>query len=154
VWSTRAIRAALAANAPEIAAGLARITAGAPIGSVYPGLPAVAIDVAVLERADNVRMLPIDYAWSDVGSWSALPDLHAHDAQDNVQVLSGGAQLLAEDSTGCLAYAEADEVIALVGVHDLVVVRAGNATLVCPRERAQDVKRIVERLASEGARFL
>ena len=63
-------------------------------------------------------------------------------------------KLFAEDTKGCLAYAEENEVIALIGVQDLVVVRAGNATLVCPRDRAQDVKRIVERLKDEGKEFL
>ncbi len=154
VWSTRAIRAALELHVPAIPAALARVRAGEALERVYPTLPSVAIDVAVLEQAPNVRMLPIDYSWSDVGSWSALPELHHRDRDGNWPVLSGGAQLVAEDARGCLAYAEGDEVIALVGVHDLVVVRAGNATLVCPLERAQDVKRIVERLASEGARFL
>jgi mannose-1-phosphate guanylyltransferase len=127
---------------------------GEALARVYPELPSIAIDVAVLERAAGVRMLPIDYTWSDVGSWAALPELHARDAGGNWPVLSGGAELVAEDSNGCLVYAERDEVVALVGVRDLVVVRAGNATLVCPRERAQDVKRIVERLAQEGSRFL
>jgi mannose-1-phosphate guanylyltransferase len=154
VWSTDAIQEALARHVPEIPSGLARVRAGEPLASVYPTLPNVAIDVAVLERASNVRMLPIDYTWSDVGSWAALPEIHAHDPAGNVPVLSGGARLVAEDAERCLAYAEGDEVVALVGVRDLVVVRAGNATLVCPRERAQDVKRIVERLAGEGARFL
>jgi len=154
VWSTAAIRAALERHAPEIPRGLARVHAGAALASVYPTLPSVAIDVAVLEKAANVRMLPIDYAWSDVGSWAALPELHARDASGNVPVLTGGARLVAEDAQGCLAYAEGEEVVALVGVRDLVVVRAGNATLVCPRERAQDVKKIVERLAREAPRFL
>ncbi len=154
VWSTRAIQAALRAHAPAIAQGFERVAAGEALERVYPSLPNVAIDVAVLERADNVRMLPIDYEWSDVGSWAALPALHTRDRDGNFPVLAGHAQLVSEDASGCLAYAEGDEVIALVGVRDLVVVRAGNATLVCPRERAQDVKRIVERLAREGERFL
>lgn len=154
VWHTRAIRAALATHAPAIAAGFARLAAGEALERVYPQLPSVAIDVAVLEKAANVRMLPIGYGWNDVGSWSALPEVHAPDAQGNWRALSGGARLVAEDARGCVAYAEGDEVIALVGVRDLVVVRAGRATLVCPRERAQDVKKIVERLASEGPEFL
>lgn len=154
VWSTRAIQAALRAHAPAIAKGLERVAAGESLERVYPTLPSIAIDVAVLEKAANVRMLPIDYEWSDVGSWAALPELHARDASGNFPVLSGRAQLVAEDASGCLAYAEGDEVIALVGVRDLVVVRAGNATLVCPRERAEDVKRVVERLAADGQRFL
>jgi len=154
VWSTRAIRAALERHAPGIAQGLARVGAGEALARIYPTLPSVAIDVAVLEKASNVRMLPIDYRWSDVGSWSALPELHERDRDGNWPVLAGGARLVSEDSRGCLAYAEGQEVIALVGVHDLVVVRAGDATLVCPRERSQDVKRIVERLSAEGERFV
>src|SRR5262249_48894147 len=154
VWHTRAIRAALREHAPEIARGFERVAAGEALVRVYPTLPSLAVDVAVLERARNVRMLPIDYAWSDVGSWSALPELRAADPDGNWRVISGGARVVAEDARGCVAYAEGDEVIALVGVRDLVVVRAGDATLVCPRERAQDVKRIVERLTAEGQRFL
>jgi mannose-1-phosphate guanylyltransferase len=154
VWSTRAIRAALRSHAPAIAHGFERVAAGEPLARVYPLLPSVAVDVAVLERAANVRMLPIDFSWSDVGSWNALSELHERDRDGNCPVLSGGARLVVEDSSGCLAYAEDDEVIALVGVRDLVVVRAGNATLVCPRERAQDVKRIVERLSREDERYL
>ena len=154
VWRTSAIQAALRAHAPQIAQGFARVRAGEALARVYPELPSVAIDVAVLEKAANVRMLPIDYSWSDVGSWAALPELHPRDPDGNFPVLAQDARLIAEDSSGCLAYAEGDEIIALVGVKDLVVVRAGNATLVCPRERAQDVKRIVERLARDGERYL
>lgn len=154
VWRTRAIDAALQRHAPALRAGLARVASGEALERVYPTLPSVAIDVAVLEKADNVRMLAIDYGWNDVGSWSALPEVHAPDAQGNWRVLSGGARLVAEDARGCVAYAEGDEVLALIGVQDLVVVRAGNATLVCPRARAQDVKTIVERLATEGPAFL
>jgi mannose-1-phosphate guanylyltransferase len=154
VWRTRAIRAALAEHAPALTDGFARIARGEALERIYPTLPSVAIDVAVLEKARDVRMLPIDYTWNDVGSWSALPDVHRADAQGNWRALSGGARLLAEDARGCVAYAEGNEVVALIGVQDLVVVRAGNATLVCPRARAQDVKKIVERLASEGPEFL
>lgn len=154
VWSTTAVREALTRHVPEIPRGLERVRRGEALARVYPTLPSIAIDVAVLERAANVRMLPIDYTWSDVGSWAALPEIHARDAAGNFPVLTGGARLVVEDAEGCLAYAEGEEVIALVGVRDLVVVRAGNATLVCPRERSQDVKRIVEHLAREDQRFL
>ena len=154
VWRTSTIRAALRAHVPAIARGFERVSAGEGLERVYAELPSVAIDTAVLERAANVRLIPIDYAWSDVGSWAALSELRAADEQGNWPVLGARSQLMVEDSSGCIAYAEGDELIALVGVHDLVVVRAGDATLVCPRERAQDVRKIVERLAAqEGQRF-
>ena len=154
VWSTSSILAAVERFMPEAWEGLRSVQAGADLAAVYAGLPAQPIDVAVMERADNVRMLPIDYTWNDVGSWAALAELTPADEEGNHPVLSDGARLVAEDASGCLAYAEGGRVIALVGVRDLVVVQAGDATLVCPRDRAQDVKRIVERLKRDGADFL
>lgn len=155
VWRTSAIVRALERHLPEVPAGLARAAAGASLAEVYAGLPRVPIDTAVMERADNVRMLPIDYRWSDVGSWAALPEVHEVDAQGNWAVLAEGAELVTEDASGCVAYAErSDELIALVGVEDLIVVRAGGATLVCRRDRAQDVRAIVEKLKQKGSSFL
>jgi len=154
VWRTDAIRSAIRRHLPGLAEGLARLHGGAALAEIYPELPAVPVDVGVLERADNVRVLPIDYRWSDVGSWDALVDVIDPDADGNWRALRDGAQLVAQDAEGCVVYVEGDEVLALVGVHDLVVVRAGNATLVCPRGRTQEVRRVVERLRSEGPRFL
>ncbi len=155
VWSGPAIDAALRTHMPDVVAGLERAFAGGDLTAEYARFAAVPIDVALLERADNVRVVPVDYSWSDVGSWAALAELAPQGEGGNRTALSGGARLIAEDAHDCLAYAEGDELIALVGVQNLVVVRAGNATLVCPRERAQDVKRIVERLRAAGdQRFL
>lgn len=154
VWHTRAIQAALRRHLPELAEGFDRVRAGATLAAVYPQLPAVPIDVGVMERADNVRMLPIEYRWSDLGSWAALTDVLEPDGDGNWSVLGEEALLVAEDARGCVAYAQGDEVIALVGVRDLVVVRAGQATLICPRDRAQDVRLVVEHLRARGKRFL
>ena len=154
VWRTSAIQAALRAHAPLITQGFDRMDGGAELEEVYAELPSVPVDTAVLERARNIRMLPIDYSWSDVGSWAALSETREPDASGNFSSLSGGAALVAEDAQGCVVYAEKDELIALIGVRDIVVVRAGDATLVCPRERAQDVRRIVDRLSRERPRFL
>lgn len=155
VWRTDAIWRALERHLPAVPSGLARVAAGADLREVYGSLPRLPIDTAVLERADNVRMLPIDYRWSDVGSWAALPEIHEADAAGNWRVLAEGALLVSEDASGCVGYADqAGELIALVGVRDLVVVRAGRATLVCHRDRAQDVRAIVEKLKREGPAFL
>lgn len=154
VWSSKAILTAIETHVPALIQGLARVDAGEAIENVYPELPSEPIDTAVLEKAGNVRVLPVSYSWNDVGSWAALPDVHAADSDENYQVLSEGAKLIAHDSKGCVAYAEGERVLALIGVENLVVVQAGNATLVCPRERAQDVKLIVERLKKDGPEFL
>lgn len=152
VWHTDAILRAVEQFMPRHHAGLTSAQRGTDIVEVYRELPAVSIDVGVLERAEGVRMLPIDYFWSDVGSWSALPEVSEPDAGGNVA--TGGAELIAEEAGGCIVHAGAGEVVALVGVHDLIVVHAGGATLVCPRDRAQDVRRIVERLKLEAPDFL
>ena len=118
------------------------------------GLEALPVDKGIMERAGNVRMLPIDYHWNDVGSWAALTRVIGRDSAGNWPAMTGGARLVAEDAGGCVAYAEGGELIALLGVRDLIVVRAGNATLVAPRDRAEEVRRMVQRLADEGPEFV
>ncbi|MBI5363216.1 MAG: mannose-1-phosphate guanylyltransferase [Planctomycetes bacterium] len=152
VWRTDAILAAMELHARDIVTAVRGIRSAADAERIYPTLPSAPIDVAVMEKADNVRVLPIEFTWSDVGSWAALPEVVPADAQGNFA--SGGASVLAHDSTGCVVHGKAGEIVALVGVKDLVVVRAGKALLVMPRERAQDVKHVVTRLEREGPTFL
>ncbi len=140
VWSTESILAAFREHAPEI---LLPIEAqGAH--KAYAGLPSVPVDVAILEQAERVVVLPVDYRWNDVGSWSALSEVIPADKAG--MVAAGAAKLVQVDSKNCITYGEAGETIALLGVEDLIVVRSGNATLICPRDRAQDVRLIVEQL--------
>lgn len=147
VWRTSAILAALRQHAPNVLTPLERCRTREEVIAAYPTIPSIAIDVAVLERADNVRVVPFDIEWNDVGAWPALADVGEADAQGNVTV--GGAQVITEDALRNVIHAPKGELIALVGVSDLVVVRAGKALLVCPKDRAQDVKRIVDRLSRE-----
>ena len=153
LWRTNTILDAYKRFLPVVYDGLKAVQPD-ELPAVYADLPRMPVDKAILERAGNVRMLPIEYRWNDVGSWAALSRVVEQDAGRNWPALSDGAQLLSEDSDGCIAYAEGDQLIALLGVHDLVVVRAGKATLVAPRDRAEDVRRIVERLQDEGPAFL
>jgi mannose-1-phosphate guanylyltransferase len=152
VWHTRAILRAIERWMPETHAALIGAKRGVDIGEIYRSLPKVSIDVGVLERASGVRMIPIDYFWSDVGSWSSLAEVS--EAGEGGNSISGGAELVAEDAQGCIVHAAPGEVVALLGVSDLIVVHSGRATLVLPRDRAQDVRRIVERLRIEAPDFL
>jgi mannose-1-phosphate guanylyltransferase len=149
-WTSASILGALARHAPALSAGLERIASGASLELEYPRLEALPIDVAVLEKAADVRTIPTDFAWSDVGSWAALPEVLEPDAGGNFAALAGGAELVAREASDCVVYAEGREVVALVGVRDLVVVHARGATLICPRARAQEVKEIVELLRQRG----
>ncbi len=155
VWSTSSILAALQQCTPATLAGARAIVArrtSAALAELWPTLPAAAIDVAVLEKAHNVRVVPVDFQWNDVGSWTALPEVHARD--EHGHCVAGGAGLVASDAADCIAYGPRGHVIALLGVRDLVVVHAGKVTLVCPRERAQDVRALVAAMEARDAGFV
>jgi mannose-1-phosphate guanylyltransferase len=113
----------------------------------FAGCPAVAIDVAVMERTDRGTVLPLEAGWSDVGSWSALWETSDRDSHGNV--LRG--RVIHTDSRNCYLRSEHRLVVGL-GVEDLVVVETDDVVLVAHRDRAQDVKTVVGLLEQAGAR--
>jgi mannose-1-phosphate guanylyltransferase len=117
------------------------------IDSAYPSARKETIDVGIMERAPNVATIPAAFGWSDIGSWAELWELAQRDASGNVAL--GAGQVLLDHARGNLVYADG-RAVALVGVDDLVVVETHDAVFVCPRDRAQDVKLIVERLRATG----
>jgi len=112
---------------------------------LYAALPSISIDYAVMERAPGLMTLPLDCGWDDLGSWSALYEHLAGDGGGN----RVHGSTVAVDAAGNLLFAE-QGTIAVLGVEGLVVVRSGDAVLVLPRERAQEVRRVVERLPGAG----
>jgi mannose-1-phosphate guanylyltransferase len=111
----------------------------------YERMEDISIDYAVMEKADNVLMLEGDFGWNDVGTWEAVYQLKEKNEAGN----STQGPVIALDSRGCLVYSPR-KLVALLGVENLVVVETADALLVCPRERSQEVKKIVERLEAEG----
>jgi mannose-1-phosphate guanylyltransferase/mannose-6-phosphate isomerase len=110
----------------------------------FAGCPADSIDYAVMEHTDRAAMVPVAMGWSDLGSWDALWEIAEKDAAGNA--LSGN--VIAEDAKNCYLRSEAGLVAAL-GVEDLVVVATQDAVMLAPRNRAQDVRRLVARLVKE-----
>ena len=137
---------ALAEGLDEIGRAHAGGGAAEVIARIYPRLPSISIDHGVMEGAAGMVTVPGDFGWSDVGSWAALADLRGADAAGNVTL--GRAVLL--DARDNLVSVDPGGLVALVGVSGLVVVRAGDAVLVLPRERAQEVRDLVKRLEAEG----
>ncbi len=117
------------------------------IAALYQDIESVSIDYGVMEKSSRVQMVPVEMGWSDVGSWSALPEVIEPDNNGTVCVNAAGH--IAIDSSDCLIYADG-RMVATVGVHNLVVVSTPDAILVCDRERCQDVKKVVERLGTAG----
>jgi len=142
------------AHLPELAKGVAEIDRAARAGGeadavkrIFPTLPSISIDHGVMEKASGLAVVPGDFGWNDVGSWESAWELGEHDAAGNV--LPAGA--IAIDAKNNLVRKEAGEkVIALVGVSGLVVVETEDAILVIPRERAQDVRLVVDALKASG----
>ncbi|MGB3804381.1 MAG: mannose-1-phosphate guanylyltransferase/mannose-6-phosphate isomerase [Sphingopyxis granuli] len=110
--------------------------------------PADSIDYAVMEGADRVVVAPVDPGWSDVGGWAALHALGAKDDAGNVRI----GDVVTLDAERNYLRADGGKRIAVVGVSDLIVVTHGDDILVIPRERAQEVKAIVEYLAAHPPR--
>jgi mannose-1-phosphate guanylyltransferase len=106
----------------------------------FAKMPATSIDYGVAERAENIAVVPGSFGWSDVGSFNALPEVREADANDNV--IEGGA--IALDSSGCVLLGQPKRPLAVVGMKDTVVVDAGDAILVVPKGRSQDVRLAVE----------
>jgi len=144
---------ALGELAPEIlAAAKASIEAGHSEGSrLYPdraafvASPNESIDYAVMEKADKVAVVPVEMAWSDLGSWDALHAIAPRDADDNAH----HGEIVAIDTSGCLLRTDGP-LIAAVGIKDLIVIATGDAVLILPRGSSQQVKRAVEALKREG----
>lgn len=134
----------LARLQPELARGLEEIAAAPEkVAELYPRLPADSIDYAVMEKLDDISTLPLDCGWSDLGSWEALDEILPRDDQGN----SGRGDVLAVDAANNLLFSDAGT-IAVLGVEGLVVVRTGDSVLVIPKERSQEVKKLVQELAA------
>lgn len=107
----------------------------------FESCPAISVDYAVMERADNVAVVPLNAGWRDVGAWSAVWEVGEQDEQGNV----ARGDVLLHQARNNLAYSE-KRLIALLGVDDLVVVDTQDATLVAHRDQVQEVKQIVDQL--------
>lgn len=156
VWRVPVVEAAFRAHAPELFAGLARLeTAAAPTGGwaaalaqIYPALPKISVDYALMEKSTNVVVVPATFDWDDVGAWPAIAKHFTPDAAGNV--LRGLAMV--EDGRGNIVVSDNGHLTAVVGASDLVVVHTPEATLIVPKAKAQEIKALLKRLADDPAR--
>ena len=114
---------------------------------VYPDIPKISIDYGIMERADNVMMLEGDFGWNDVGIFDAFDQIHDHDANGNV-VMADSCIINSKDNV--LYSTQEGHLIATLGIEDLVIAHTKDVTLICAKDKAQDIKLFVERLKEEG----
>ncbi|HWB47502.1 MAG TPA: mannose-1-phosphate guanylyltransferase/mannose-6-phosphate isomerase [Stellaceae bacterium] len=111
----------------------------------FAACPADSIDYAVMEHTERAAVVPVAMGWSDLGSWDALWELAEKDDAGNALL----GNVIAEDAANCYLRSESG-LIAALGVEDLIVVATDDAVMLAPRDRAQDVRRLVARLGAEG----
>jgi mannose-1-phosphate guanylyltransferase len=163
VWRVDVFLAELARQQPQLAAGISRIAQAwdSPareevLGEVWPALPRISVDYAVMEGAatvGRVGTVPGDFGWNDVGDFHTLGEVLAADAAGNVivgkEVMAKPGVLLRE-TENLVVVPNSGRLVAALGIRDLIIVDTPDAVLVCPRDRAQEVKHLVDELKDLG----
>lgn len=111
----------------------------------YPRIPSISVDYGIMERADKVYMVLGDFGWNDVGSWETLNTYYKPDQDGNI----GSSDYVRIDTKDCIQFSE-KKLIATIGVNNLIIVETEDALLVCSKDRAQDVKMVVDQLKITG----
>ena len=135
----------LYAQLMEIDAALGTAEERAVLERVWPLVENETIDYGIMEQAEDVAVIPVDIGWSDVGSWATLFELLPADGEGNVIM----GQHIGLDTRGCLIHGSR-RLVATIGLEDMIVVDTEDALLVCPKERAQEVRDLVEKLKESG----
>ena len=150
IWSVQAIIKAIEKHLPEVAGVLSPLLElsirdrQAFLNRIYPPLRKISIDYGIMEKHSDVLVTAASFNWDDLGSWEALEGYLNKDADNNYA--RGG--LVGVDSDDCISFSTGP-LVGLVGVSNLIVVASGDAVLVCPREKAQDVKKLVQKLKAK-----
>ena len=143
LWRAEVVLKAFDQFMPEM--GKAWTDANGKIELAYPNMTATSIDYGIMEKAENVVTFPLDCGWDDLGSWTSLENLaDALHARKENNILTNG-ELLSIDSSGNIIDAP-KQFVALLGINDSIIVQQGNVILVAHKDRAQDIKRIVEKV--------
>jgi mannose-1-phosphate guanylyltransferase len=152
IWSVSSLEKSFKAHCPEMAVLMDILTGYATDGKIvegmdatYPELGKISVDYALMEKADNIVMACGTFAWDDVGSWPALESHFPQDGRGNTKI--GQVETLNADGNIVLSK---NHLTAVIGVKDLIVVQAEGVTLVCPKDRAQDIKQMVVALRENG----
>jgi mannose-1-phosphate guanylyltransferase len=119
----------------------------ARLQGIWSGITPCTIDVGIMERARRVAVVPAEMGWNDVGSWASLFEILPHDTDDNV--ILGGGQHLGLHTSNSLIYSR-DRLVATIGLEGMIVVDTGDALLILPKERAQEVSALVKELRERG----
>jgi mannose-1-phosphate guanylyltransferase len=142
VWKVQAILAAFEQYQPAMYQALSQAVVQRQVKQVFPTLEKISIDYAILEKSPRVAVIPAEFGWDDLGDWNALERLLKAEGE-NVAV----GRHIGLDTGGAILYTtNGDDLIATIGLEDVVVVRTSEVTLVVRKDRTQDIKKVVQQL--------
>ncbi len=148
VWSAKAILQAFHKYLPEINDIFADAkpvyntqNEKSYIHGAYQQCTNISIDYGIMEKADNVFVLPSEFGWSDLGTWASIYQLAEKDYVGNAVIPS--EKVIMYDSSNCMVNVPEGKLVILKGLHDFIVVESNNTLLICPREDEQNVKKVV-----------
>ena len=140
--------------APELYADLRKIQKelGSPsyeqtLDTIYRAVESISVDYGIMEHAKNIYLVEGNFDWNDLGSWESV---YLADKEKDKNGNAGSGETIFLDTKNSYVYSEDENVVAVVGLEDVIVVKDGNTTLVCKRENAEDIKKIVEKLKADN----
>jgi mannose-1-phosphate guanylyltransferase len=159
VWQVRNIVDAFSHHLPEMAeifeAGKASFNTPSEqeaIERIYPQCTNISIDYGIMEKADNVYIIPSVFGWSDLGTWNSAYQNMEHDYLDNA---AKGKNIMVIDSTRCMVQAPDEKLVLLQGMDDFIVVDTPDVLLICKKDKEQEIKEYVAEVKrNKGDRFL
>jgi mannose-1-phosphate guanylyltransferase len=151
LWRNQTLLALIREYMPDLYKGLSTLRAlvgdkesDREIAGIFSDLPRISIDFGIMEKTSGLRLIPANFGWDDIGTWASLGRALPVDADGNI---SRGPHVALE-SNNCIVYAQTDTV-ATFGVSDLIIVEAYDKVLVCSKDRASDLKKLVKKLGSK-----
>jgi mannose-1-phosphate guanylyltransferase len=151
LWKNRTLLELFRKHMPQTHEGLRALRpligkkgAEEAVRGIFTALPRVSIDFGIMEKASGFRLVPADYPWDDIGNWMSLERALPRDARGNI----ARGPHVALESSGCILYAQ-EGTVAAFGVRDLVVIQARGKVLVCTKDKAADLKRLVAALGPD-----
>ena len=149
VWSVPTVLSEFNRHAPQLADFISQVRSQKSLDKIlrerFPKLPRISFDYAIMEKADRVLVVEASFDWDDVGTWQAVARYFKKDDYGN----AANHPLTALDSSDNIIFNEGETTIALLGVRNLIVVRTGDAILICHRHEAERIKNLVANLPPE-----
>lgn len=148
VWTAKAITEAFKQFLPEMAEIFEEADSvyntddeKAHITNVYQRCTNISIDYGIMEKAENVYVIPSEFGWSDLGTWASIYQLAEKDENNNAAIPS--EKVILYDSSNCMVNVPEEKLVIIQGLHDYIVVEANNTLLICPKDQEQNVKKVV-----------